>query len=499
MAQIYFPWQYIADTTKGRPVALGSMYFGQPDLDPEIPANQIQVRVKQEDGTLLNVSQPILLNAGGVPTYSGSPVILDIVEEEFSWKVLDQLGGQVYYNENNIPIQFGTNQIQDGAVTTPKLADGAVTTPKIADEAVVFSKMQQIANNTVVGNNSGGLSVPQAIQVQTGMIANLAVTTAKIDDLAVTEAKLDANSVSIDKMQNNSVDQAEIVSGAIHQSELSTAVATNNFTVNTGTAIGAISVDRQVMSGGQYAFQPRTETTNDTGNSEQAFFCYGAIFNGTYALNNYIAMVSVGDGGGAAAYNGEARSRYIDASAPWNMGHGDIGLFVFLRVNASKKVTGVSIASAPVWGYNGKTSIVPDRVSKILNEKGEKICVRKYKKVISPDSKVILPPWRGGNPSLWNQAAAEAYASAPIVEVEIDHAMKNADMNDIPHPFLDLSPDESVVLVDPTSSFIDNLADLYKVEESLGRLFLDGYIILDNEISGYTSPRGVKIYSVRWA
>jgi hypothetical protein len=36
MSQIYQPWQYFADPTIGKPVALGSVYFGLPDLDPEI-------------------------------------------------------------------------------------------------------------------------------------------------------------------------------------------------------------------------------------------------------------------------------------------------------------------------------------------------------------------------------------------------------------------------------------------------------------------------------
>ena len=141
MAQIYFPWMYVRDPTSGRPIALGSLLFGEPDLDPEIPANQIQVRAKQEDGTLVNIPQPVQLNAGGVPSYNGSPVILDIEQGEFSWKVLDQFDAQVYYNENNIPITIDSGQIADGAITTPKIEDGAVTTPKIADDAVDNDKL----------------------------------------------------------------------------------------------------------------------------------------------------------------------------------------------------------------------------------------------------------------------------------------------------------------------------------------------------------------------
>jgi len=141
MAQIYFPWMYVADPTKGRPVALGEVYFGLPDLDPSVPANQIQARAKLADGSLLNIPQPVLLNAGGVPTYNGSPIIIDVAEGEYSFLVRDALGAQVYYNENNIPFSFGTEQIADGAITTPKLGDYSVTTPKIADSAVTLEKL----------------------------------------------------------------------------------------------------------------------------------------------------------------------------------------------------------------------------------------------------------------------------------------------------------------------------------------------------------------------
>ncbi|HUV84219.1 MAG TPA: phage tailspike protein [Methanosarcinales archaeon] len=138
--QIQFPWQYIPDPKSGRPVALGSMYFGLPDLDPEVLANQIQVSVRQEDGVLIQVSQPIDLDAGGVPTYLGSPVIIDIIEGEFSWKVLNSLGGQVYYNENNIPLIITGANIADNSISSDKIIsldgdkidDGTITEDKLA-------------------------------------------------------------------------------------------------------------------------------------------------------------------------------------------------------------------------------------------------------------------------------------------------------------------------------------------------------------------------------
>lgn len=94
------PYDYIADPAKGRPLFNCDLYYGIPDLDPQIPANQISVSVQQEDGTVVPVSQPIETGAGGVPMYNGSPAIVLISQDTFSFKAIDRLGGQVYYQEN---------------------------------------------------------------------------------------------------------------------------------------------------------------------------------------------------------------------------------------------------------------------------------------------------------------------------------------------------------------------------------------------------------------
>lgn len=99
MALINFPLLYIPDPDLGRPLFAGKIYVGQPDTDPTIPANQKQLRVVQEDGTLVNISQPMVLSSGGVPVYDGSPVRLD-VEGDYSLKILSRLDSQVYYISN---------------------------------------------------------------------------------------------------------------------------------------------------------------------------------------------------------------------------------------------------------------------------------------------------------------------------------------------------------------------------------------------------------------
>ncbi len=94
--EVGLPFNYYPDPTKGRPVFNGSIYVGQPDTDPQITANQLQVKAFQEDGASVNIAQPIRTGAGGVPMLNGSPVQLQ-VDGEYSIKVLNSSGAQVYY------------------------------------------------------------------------------------------------------------------------------------------------------------------------------------------------------------------------------------------------------------------------------------------------------------------------------------------------------------------------------------------------------------------
>lgn len=88
--------EYFPDDDKGKPVGGGSIYVGLTDTDPEVVGNQKQIEALQEDGSFVNMTQPVTLSAGGVPLYNGSPVSL-YVKGDYSLKVLDAQGGQVYY------------------------------------------------------------------------------------------------------------------------------------------------------------------------------------------------------------------------------------------------------------------------------------------------------------------------------------------------------------------------------------------------------------------
>lgn len=99
MAIIDLPILYVPDPTKGKPLAFGQILVGEPDLDPEVVVNQKQLSILQEDGTKVDVGQPFILSAGGVPVYNGSTVRLS-VDGNYSLKILSSGGDQEYYIEN---------------------------------------------------------------------------------------------------------------------------------------------------------------------------------------------------------------------------------------------------------------------------------------------------------------------------------------------------------------------------------------------------------------
>lgn len=80
-------------------VANGKIYIGLPDTDPVNPANRIPVYVVNENGSEIQVAQPIIINAGGFPVYNGQ-IAKFVTKRNFSMAVYDSTGNggvQQYY------------------------------------------------------------------------------------------------------------------------------------------------------------------------------------------------------------------------------------------------------------------------------------------------------------------------------------------------------------------------------------------------------------------
>ena len=124
-AIIQLPIPYIGDFSKGRPIFNGKIYVGVIDTDPEVPINQLQVVGIQENGTEVNLPQPVLTGSGGYPIYNGSPIRLT-VDGDYSLKILDKNNNQIYYFANVLqgaPIVRSDNPIFSHATLLDAVAD----------------------------------------------------------------------------------------------------------------------------------------------------------------------------------------------------------------------------------------------------------------------------------------------------------------------------------------------------------------------------------------
>ena len=102
--------EYFPDSSVGRPISNGYIYVGIPNLDPKIEANQKQISVLQEDGSTVDVSQPLRTSAGGIPIYNGSPVTI-LANGPYSLRIDDSTGTQEYYVPSSLTIS-STESIQ---------------------------------------------------------------------------------------------------------------------------------------------------------------------------------------------------------------------------------------------------------------------------------------------------------------------------------------------------------------------------------------------------
>ena len=134
--------------------------------------------------------------------------------------------------EGNISwVKASYANLDDGAVTTPKIADAAITPVKIQPQAISTEKLENEAVTTPKIN-------PGAIT--TGTISDGAVTTAKIANNAVTSNKIPNTSIAGAQLQNQTITNAQIANQTITAAQIAnqtiTAAQIANQTI-TGTQI----------------------------------------------------------------------------------------------------------------------------------------------------------------------------------------------------------------------------------------------------------------------
>lgn len=130
------PRPIFTDSRSFKAIANGRVYIGAIDTDPVNPANQIPVYIENEDGSHVQISQPLIINAAGKIVYNGQLVKIVTVQGH-SMAVYDAYGSQVDYIANVLKydpdqleqrlsgpdgasyVGYGTGTVQDALSTLP--------------------------------------------------------------------------------------------------------------------------------------------------------------------------------------------------------------------------------------------------------------------------------------------------------------------------------------------------------------------------------------------
>lgn len=96
---VSMPSQLFTMARSFKAVANGKIYIGKIDTDPVNPENQIPVYLEREDGTHIQVPQPIVINSAGYPVYNGQ-IAKFVTVQGHSMAVYDAYGAQQFYFPN---------------------------------------------------------------------------------------------------------------------------------------------------------------------------------------------------------------------------------------------------------------------------------------------------------------------------------------------------------------------------------------------------------------
>jgi hypothetical protein len=260
-------------------------------------------------------------------------------------------------------------------------------------------------------------------------------------------------------------------------------VAQGNLKTTTGEVTTASTTGVNLtLPGGEYGFYPSLRVT-----VSDAIAYWGADGSGvgkeaaSSAATPYatLAFLSCSSAGRTTFM----QQRYVQASPPYNLGDGEVPLFVFALADALGKIIATYVAADPPWANNGPTNIRADFFDKI--GRGFRVERPKVARGL-----LLNPATRG---------AALAALDAPHQIIEITQAMKQADMPLIPHPFQcnDLTG-LTVVLLDPVSALTERLLRLHDGGESIGGLLYEDHLRLDNAPLVRAGPAGVMPVAPRW-
>ncbi len=284
----------------------------------------------------------------------------------------------------------------------------------------------------------------------------------------------------------NTVSQTEVAANAIGQSE----IKETNQDLSVATGAGVTDV---LLTAPQHNFLSTYSRDTNGGTIDQIGFVHSPRSGGSFLPNTYLRV------GEALATSGTAigRTYYINSSPPYISADGEIPLFMFGIVdNGTGQLESVAASIDPPWMYNGSTNTVADAKGK----NGEYLIKKRL-------VEVEIPNWR--ELQVKGKLADRKMISRRLQEDEftyipITQEIKNADMNEVPHPFINVGKSKTVVYLDPVSPVMQNLYDLHSLAKTdasapaASELLHNGNIIIGNQDLNRDKPLGLMCVSLRW-
>jgi hypothetical protein len=263
----------------------------------------------------------------------------------------------------------------------------------------------------------------------------------------------------------------------------------------TPSAFGPISA---TLPGGEYGFYCKVKrsggTDVDISIADQEYDGEFDDFIGTIKLNQYRTLVCFHSPVGSTT--GYAQQRYVTSSPPYDLGDGYCHQFTFAMLDPSGNIVATYSAPEAPWHHNGPTHIQKDQRTPILvgedfDHRGQYIEFRQILKQ-GPSHPSDFSKLRSWVARMRNLEWIEKYEDRP-------QSVKNADIDLIPHPFVNVPDDHTVVMLDPLSKTSEQVAWIQqREEESICELLHKGYFKISNSELSRIGPPGVPTVGYRW-
>lgn len=344
---------------------------------------------------------------------------------------------------------------------------------------ITSSLLARLRNN-LIGAPAGSGDLIQLVDVNG--IAVSSINGDRWRDLSIGSAKLGTNGVTA----------ANVAAGAITASKLNLQAAVFQTAVNVAPSPPSNFV-HYIFTGYQYVIGYKTYAImNGSGAWPVKYnFVIGMEHTAGMGQAGEVTPIMIKDNYGHSTNVGSVYFwyQYITASPPYDLGDGEIPIFIFARQAPGGDIQQMSAAPDPPW-YNPAADII---TRKDTTEPG------------SPNTRKFRAVRDLQRPSNWgNKTARDRYLAdlrrplADWPEEEITPAAKNAGIDQRPHPFAEIPPGHRAILLDPASDFAHQLAAIHADGGDVLSLIQQGYINLGDVIPERAGPANVQVVGARW-